>query len=792
MTRSGNSGGGGDKSRYTISKVTDSTTGEVTYKLMESLNDEESTEVGDVIGLNGNEILVQQGDSIVLLNGAISNIQNQLDKTYDFKTFTELGITTVNKTLLEITQEIIAKHLPTNTVVTGQLYTKALPFTGNAEAEVLINSPALWWKCGSLNVAPYSWNAITGPNGWGPEQDGMVMDWTPSNYTLPAASTETLGGVKIGNGIDVNNGVISVGSVPSSATGTTQNTADDSTKIATTEFVHNVVDALPEPMVFTGSITLIADETDTSKAAITVSNPASAANIVKGCTYKITSISGTYTGSLKVGDTFIAAKNAPDVTATWVEDTDWTVVPSGDDVILPATANPIMDGTAAVGSSFKYAKEDHVHPTDTSRAANVMSDYAVDTTRENITTSSTVQGAIEQLEYREELNKTNILSIQDVIGSILVYGTQSWDTVQAIVRSGLAPQYYPVGTLLYDNMDESTGKAFRVVGYDNFFDETLTDQGYSHSMTLLEEKLNYPSIQFDAPEAWLYLSYDGQDIVSGTAYRFTIPNYDASYGGNKTYIFTATANVSKETAADAGDGGQLTLAWAYQQNPSSVNAFENSSSTTPLFGNNGASISEWNGTDECINLGTIKLAMSDADSTYGKLNHIHRVRYGSNNYYQSGMRQWLNATTASDWWQPTTIFDRVYGSRSTAGRLSTLNANMVAKIATPTITCITNNLFETGFALNTQYTVKDKIFLLTHTEVGLSDNPNIGNTLAYYVGAANSKRIKYKTDNTAQHWWLRTPYPSYATLERNVTTSGALSINYANNNSGAAAACIIQ
>ena len=107
--------------------------------------------------------------------------------------------------------------------------------------------------------------------------------------------------------------------------------------------------------------------------------------------------------------------------------------------------------------------------------------------------------------------------MSDVISSILVHGTQSWDTIQTIVRSGLAPQYYPVGTLLYDNMDESTGKAFRVVGYDNFFDETLTGQGYSHSMTLLEEKLNYPSIQFDAPEAWLYLSYDGQPIVSGQA-----------------------------------------------------------------------------------------------------------------------------------------------------------------------------------------------------------------------------------------------------------------------------------
>jgi hypothetical protein len=32
-----------------------------------------------------------------------------------------------------------------------------------------------------------------------------------------------------------------------------------------------------------------------------------------------------------------------------------------------ATNNPVMDGTAAVGTSAKYAKEDHVHPSDTSK-----------------------------------------------------------------------------------------------------------------------------------------------------------------------------------------------------------------------------------------------------------------------------------------------------------------------------------------------------------------------------------------------------------------------------------------
>lgn len=36
--------------------------------------------------------------------------------------------------------------------------------------------------------------------------------------------------------------------------------------------------------------------------------------------------------------------------------------------IQPATATPLMDGTAAVGTSAKYAREDHVHPSDTTKA----------------------------------------------------------------------------------------------------------------------------------------------------------------------------------------------------------------------------------------------------------------------------------------------------------------------------------------------------------------------------------------------------------------------------------------
>jgi hypothetical protein len=45
-----------------------------------------------------------------------------------------------------------------------------------------------------------------------------------------------------------------------------------------------------------------------------------------------------------------------------------------------ATASPLMDGTAAVGVSAKVAREDHKHPTDTSRAASSHSHDVSDVT----------------------------------------------------------------------------------------------------------------------------------------------------------------------------------------------------------------------------------------------------------------------------------------------------------------------------------------------------------------------------------------------------------------------------
>lgn len=368
----------------------------------------------------------------------------------------------------------------------------------------------------------------------------------------------------------------------------------------------------------------------------------------------------------------------------------------------------------------------------------------------------------------------------------------SWSEFRDIVRSGDAPTLYPVGTKLYENWGDETSNAWIVVDYPNpndpndnrYIDSDLTQQGYTNRVMLMEEKLNYLRV-FDTKEAWLYVE---TAIPAGT-YRFTIPNYDATYGGNKTYIFTSTANVPV--------GGQFTLTWASSTNPTKVQGYSSSTSASALFD---VTIAEWDKTTPCTDLGTIKLAMANADSTYGKLNHIHRARYGSNNYYQSGLRQWLNAdATANNWWTPSNIFDRPYDNRSEAGRLNTLNSSMKAVLATPTINCITNNLFEypsldgTTFSLQTAYTVKDKLFLVTHTETNLSSSPNVDSVLAYYTNAGNADRIKCRKDKgNAYYWWLRTPSPSYAGFVRVVDTSGALDSGRAGNPLGVAAACIIQ
>ncbi len=80
--------------------------------------------------------------------------------------------------------------------------------------------------------------------------------------------------------------------------------------------------------------------------------------------------------NVKVGTTTVAADGKTDtlelvagsnITLTPDATNDKVTIAATDTKYTAASANPLMDGTAAVGTSAKYAREDHVHPSDTSR-----------------------------------------------------------------------------------------------------------------------------------------------------------------------------------------------------------------------------------------------------------------------------------------------------------------------------------------------------------------------------------------------------------------------------------------
>ena len=70
----GGGGGSGDISRYTVEKSTNGSTGEVSYDLIEQLNNGVAHKVGDVIGIRGSQMLVQYGSQLSILDTTLATI----------------------------------------------------------------------------------------------------------------------------------------------------------------------------------------------------------------------------------------------------------------------------------------------------------------------------------------------------------------------------------------------------------------------------------------------------------------------------------------------------------------------------------------------------------------------------------------------------------------------------------------------------------------------------------------------------------------------------------------------
>ena len=104
---------------------------------------------------------------------------------------------------------------------------------------------------------------------------------------------------------------------------TTPSANDNSTKVATTAYVDSAITALPEPMIFKGSL----------GTGGTITTLPAAASSNEGFTYKVIT-AGTYASqSAKIGDTFIS------------DGSSWVLIPSGDEPSGTVTSVGVSNAT---------------------------------------------------------------------------------------------------------------------------------------------------------------------------------------------------------------------------------------------------------------------------------------------------------------------------------------------------------------------------------------------------------------------------------------------------------------
>lgn len=278
-------------------------------------------------------------------------------------------------------------------------------------------------------------------------------------------------------------------------------------------------------------------------------------------------------------------------------------------------------------------------------------------------------------------------------------------------------------------------------------------------VTLLMHDVLPDSMQFEPSQALAYFP----DGLAAGAYSFVY--------GNNTYYFT----LAKAIPA----GGQL---------KATATAFDTYASQTAI-------VATENGT---VSTTAIDGATSLGKCGEGVLNNMDRVIYGSNNFGESGLRQWLNSSAAAGETMPQiTKFQRPYAPNR-PGFMAGLDADFVASVADAAWLCSANATYECpadrgGITVKgASYTVAGKFALASEKELfGSYDGVQAGDAvLDLYRDADNTDRIKYY-NNTARNWWLRSPVRYYAGPVRSVNTAGAGITVGANDSYGVAVACKI-
>jgi hypothetical protein len=355
------------------------------------------------------------------------------------------------------------------------------------------------------------------------------------------------------------------------------------------------------------------------------------------------------------------------------------------------------------------------------------------------------------------------------------------EAVQRLVRNGVADKVFKVGDQIL------TQKTLGSNTWDCPFD--IVHIGTAKDKNGVEKPALYLQMHyctsyttlFDQTEA---LYYCAEALPAGT-YNFTLlDGYDTTYGGGKTYYFTLTKDVPA--------GGVLMFPWGYQTQAANVklSSYSKQTDTTAL-----ESVSVTAGTSG-NNLGT-------ADGKTEHMNHSGRIRYGSNRWKTSNLRQHLNSTDGT--FTPQTEFDRSCAYSATSGFMSCFPEDFLSVLAPVTITTAA----APADGDNVIDTTVDTFFLPSLEEHYCKpyDSVASGNEgsawqywqevsqasspLALYGAYPQFKTYAINAHTSAQTVWLRSAYRGGAHGVFCVTSSGTVGYDLAYTGYRCAPACVI-
>lgn len=373
-----------------------------------------------------------------------------------------------------------------------------------------------------------------------------------------------------------------------------------------------------------------------------------------------------------------------------------------------------------------------------------------------------------------------------------------WSLISKIIKMGFGRDAYPVGTefkVKYNTSSPMPGEiTFVCVGHDQ-----ILDSSNQHSMTLLSKTpiqytLNGDKIiNMDSPEA-VYSNYDDLAIAdyslqfNGTIYYFSTTEIIRS---GSCMVLDTINNVAKFYTNEVDQDGE-SINYNWWREPS----LEIPITTSPISG-------------------VMYTSLSDTNTT-NNINNVNRVLYGSGNYAQSSLRQWLNSSgtnaTNIDTWYPSHKFDRppslfiegfiksqlfvpsfvnVLGRATIRTRTNSISETINTHKyfhddnVTPMVSTLDNNGLD--YPINSYYDLNNELFFIPSTSEIFGDTQDNTTSMdgvqyEYFADPNNTSFIQ----NTV----LRSPYPD-STYEYRCIKNGVFDKIKANEALDFHVACIV-